>query len=152
MPKHNVVSRLIGQSVELIHQPTGEILQTLQLGYPTQDHRSFIISTWLKSYRSQARKQGIQEFYDKHEPEIAESRWQDCLVLTDEGGFTVYAWVCGQEGSLYHVYVIPELRHIGVCRELSGVACGKDYDLARPWPYRTSRRVNPYLLGVKKDA
>ena len=149
MPKHNVVSRLIGQSVELIHQPTGEILQTLQLGYPTQDHRSFIISTWLKSYRSQARKQGIQEFYDKHEPEIAEYLWQSCTVATDEDGFTVYAWVCGKPGSLRHAYTIPELRMYGVCKALTEYVCGESWDLVRPWPFRTSRRINPYALGDK---
>ena len=152
MPLNDVFAKLSESgSLELIHKETGEILRTLLVRPASQEHRSFILSTWTKSYRPTARRLGVEGLYNKHEPEIAESRWQDCRVLTDEGGFTVYAWVCGQDGGLYHVYVIPELRRIGVCRELSGDVCGKDYDLARPWPYRTSRRVNPYLLGAKRD-
>ena len=112
-------------------------------------HRSFIISTWLKSYRGHARRQGLQDVYDINEPSIAESRWKDCTVVTDEDGYTVYAWICGKPGSLWHVYVIPELRMYGLSRALIGMVCGASYDLARPWPFRSNHRVNPYLLKVK---
>lgn len=138
-----------GPSISLNHILTGEVIRHLELGNATADHRSFIISTWLKSYRGLARRQGIQEFYDAHEPAIAESRWHDCTVATDEDGYTVYAWICGTNGSLWHTYVIPELRMYGVSKVLIELVCGAVPDLARPWPYRTRSRINPYLLKVR---
>ncbi len=139
-----------GPSIDLTHGGSeGSVIQTFCLGPAKPDHRSFIISTWLKSYRTHARRQGIQEFYDKHEPAIAESRWQDCQVATDEDGYTVYAWVCGSKDTLWHCYVIPELRMLGVSKALIEHACGTLPDLARPWPYKTRSRVNNYLLKVK---
>ncbi len=136
------------KNLELIHKPTGEILQTLQVRSPTESHRSFIISTWLKSYRPQAKRQGILTEYDLYEPAIAESRWQDCTVATDEDGFTVYAWCCGYAGALYHCYVVPELRGIGAARSLIQDACGDRPAMARPWPFR-HKLINPYLLKAK---
>ena len=114
-------------------------------------HRSFILSTWLKSYKAAARNQGIGAFYDAHEPAIAESRWMDCLVVTDDTGFTVHAWVCGSEGRLWHCYVVPELRKLRLATRLIEHACGPDglQEYARPWPYSAHARVNPYLLKVK---
>ncbi len=135
-------------SIQLIHKPTGEILQELLLRQATEPQRNFIISTWLKSYRPVARRLGFQTQYDKHEPAIAEGRWQDCTVATDEDGYTAYAWVCGYVGHLYHCYVIPELRGVGVAASLIEAACGANPDYARPWPYR-HHRVNPYLLGTR---
>lgn len=167
----NSVSAVLSTSgskttLSLVHKETAEVVQTLELTKAAPTHRNFILSTWLKSYRPQARKDGIQEYYNTYEPAIAESRWQDCHVLSDESGFTVYAWVCAYRpvsgstqrsavpGQLYHVYVIPELRHIGVARRLiEAIAGDGDITYARPWPGRPkSYRVNPYLLTVKTDA
>ncbi len=135
------------KTVQLVHRPTGEILQELSLSPSASDHRSFIISTWLKSYRPLARRQGIQTQYDLYEPAIAESRWQDSTVLTDEDGFTVYAWVNGSGGKLFHCYVVPELRRLGVAKAMILDACGERPEHARPWPFQ-NRFVNPYLLGA----
>ncbi len=136
------------KTLELIHRPTGEILQSLRLQLAESQHRSFLIATWLKSYRPLARRQGIQNQYDAHEPAIAESRWMDCTVATDDDGFTVYAWVCGGPGELYHCYVVPELRRLGVAKAMILDACGERPDHARPWPFQ-NRFVNPYLLKEK---
>lgn len=153
----NSVSAVLSTSgspttLTLVHKETGEVVRTLNLVPAESQHRSFLLSTWLKSYRPQARKDGISEYYDRHEAEIAESRWEDCFVLTDEDGFTVYAWVCGYPGSLYHVYVVPELRNVGVARRLIEHACGDSgVAYARNWPGRPrGYKVNPYLL-VKKN-
>lgn len=136
--------------MELVHLETGEVISTSVITKAEPQHRNFIISTWLKSYRGQAKRQGIQELYDANEPGVAESRWQDSLVVTDDGGFTVYAWVCGQQGSLWHIYIVPELRLHGLSTALINLVCGALPYLARPWPYRTSLRVNPYLLTCKE--
>ncbi len=135
-------------TLELIHRPTGEILQTLQVRPASQEHRSFIISVWMRSYRPIARRIGILQDFDRSEPAIAESRWQDCTVVTDDDGYTVYSWICGYDGLLVHAYTIPELRGIGVVRALTGKVCGPRFSVARPWPYK-NKHVNPYGLCVK---
>ncbi len=93
--------------------------------------------------------QGLGQFYDEHEPRIAESRWMDCLVVSDDTGFTVHAWVCGRDGQLWHCYVVPELRKLRVATRLIERACGELKEYARPWPYSAHARVNPYLLRTK---
>lgn len=124
----------------------GKELESLPILQAENKHRNFILSTWVKSYERQARAQGVGKFYDEYEPAIAESRWGDCLVLTDDTGFTVHAWVCGNNGRLWHVYVIPELRKMRIATNLIKHACGKLEEYARPWPYSAHARVNPYLL------
>jgi GNAT superfamily N-acetyltransferase len=126
-------------------------LESLLIVPATDAHRSFIIGTWVKSYQAQARAQSIEAFYSKNEPAIAESRWDDAWVLTDEDGFTVHAWVCGNDGRLYHCYVVPQLRKLRIATRLIEFACGADgvKEYARPWPYGAHARVNPYLLRAK---
>ena len=126
------------------------VIQSLLLKPAEKQHRSFILSTWVKSYEGQARRQGIGPFYATHEPAVAESRWQDCTVATDDDGYTVYAWVCGDHtGALWHCYVAPELRRLRIATRLIEHACGSLREYARPWPYSAHARVNPYLLRTK---
>jgi len=135
----------------LIHTPKETVVQELNLVKAEARHRSFIISTWVKSYEAQARKQGIGREYAEAEPAIAESRWEDCIVATDDDGYTVYGWVCGSRngGMLWHAYVIPELRRLRVATRLIEYACGELNYYARPWPFMSHARVNPYLLCKK---
>lgn len=136
-------------TLELVHKETGEVIQTFRLVKADREHKSFILSTWLRSYRPTARKRGFSEFFGEYEGAIAESRWEDAVVATDESGFTVYAWVCAYPGELHYVYVGPELRGIGVAKGLIHHVAGQDYVLARPWPGTTHHKLNPYLM-VKK--
>lgn len=133
----------------ILLQRDGMTLETLPIVRATKAHRSFILSTWVKSYRHQAREHGFGGFYDEYEPAIAESRWMDCLVVSDDTGFTVHAWVCGRDGQLWHCYVVPELRKLRVATRLIERACGELKEYARPWPYSAHARVNPYLLRTK---
>lgn len=134
----------------LLSNPTS-LLEELPIVKPTAAHRSFILSTWVKSYKGRARDQGIGGAYDLHEPAIAESRWMDCLVVTDDSGFTVHAWVCGRDGQLWHCYVVPDLRRLRVATRLIEHACGELREYARPWPYSQHARLNPYLLCKKEQ-
>lgn len=129
----------------------GQQLESLPIVRAAIEHRSFILSTWVKSYKGQARHLGIGSLYDEYEPAVAESRWMDCLVVTDDTGFTVHAWVCGRDGQLWHVYVVPELRRLRVATRLIEHACGELREYARPWPYSAHARVNPYLLRTKES-
>lgn len=135
----------------ILLQKEGKTLEDLPIVKAGPEHRNFILSTWVKSYQSQARSQGIGAFYEESEPAIAESRWMDCLVVTDDTGFTVHAWVCGYEGRLWHVYVIPDLRRLRIATRLIEHACGSLKEYARPWPYGAHGRINPYLLRTKES-
>lgn len=138
-----------GTRLSVLDSPTGEVLKDLRVVQASPEHRSFILATWVKSYRPTARKLGFEEFYNEYEPKVAERYWGDCKVVTDEDGFTVYAWICGLKGKLFHVYVIPALRHIGVASSLAENVCGESYRLARPWPGHPrpgKNKVDPYLL------
>lgn len=128
----------------------GQTLETLPILRARDEHRNFILGTWVKSYRSHAREQGVLSFYNEHEPSIAESRWVDCLVVTDDTGFTVHAWVCGRDGQLWHCYVVPELRRLRVATRLIEHATQGLKEYARTWPYGAHARVNPYLLRSKE--
>lgn len=131
----------------ILLQKDQRTLESLPIKAAHAEHRNFILSTWVKSYEGQARRQGIKSFYDRDEPRVAEALWNKCLIVTDETGFTVHAWVCGRKGQLFHVYVTPELRRIRMATRLIEFACGKLESYARPWPYSAHARVNPYLLG-----
>ena len=153
MSLRNVSATLSSSGTTRILLRQGEsLLESLPVVKATLAHRNFILSTWVKSYRALARQQGIGAFYDESEPAIAESRWMDCLVVTDDTGFTVHAWVCGAEGRLWHVYVVPELRRLRVATRLVEHACGELKQYARPWPYAAHARVNPYLLRTKENS
>ena len=128
-----------------------DLIQSLPIVSATPAHRSFILSTWVRSYEGSARAQGIARFYSESEPPIAESRWTNCKVVTDDTGFTVHAWACGGDSKLWHVYVVPELRRIRLATRLIEYVVGPDglKEYARPWPYGAHARVNPYLLCKK---
>lgn len=121
---------------------------TLPLTQAGPQHRSYILATWVRSYAPQLRKwlgsvpeeEGLQ----------AEKLWDQSLVVTDDDGFTVHAWVCGSPGLLHYVYVPPELRRKGVAEALIKHLCGHTYEYGRPWPYKkepNGGKYNPYILG-----
>lgn len=126
------------------------LLETLPLVQAEAQHRNFILSTWVKSYESAARKQGIpRDLYAKYEPEIAESRWQDSWVVTDGEGYTILAWACGGDGKLWHCYVIPSLRRMRIATRIVEFVTGGLKEYAKPWPYSAHARLNPYLQRAR---
>lgn len=139
--------------VELVR--AGEVLEKLPLIQAEDSHRSFILATWVRSGAPLARRMGIPtSVYLKHEPEAAERLWKGCKVLVDpEDSFVVLAWVCGGPGKLYHVYVTPDFRKLGVATALIEDVCqSKSLEIPRPWPYQTPKgwQWNPYLLNPAK--
>lgn len=98
--------------------------EKLLLRSASEFHRSFIISTWVKSYMAQARKLGFSQFF--REPESAERMWDRAIVLTDDDGYVVYGWAVGSEHGLDYVYVVPELRGNGVGKLLASTVTKAD--------------------------
>lgn len=139
------------EKVSLIHQPTQKTVQDLRLVPASDEHKGFILSTWITHACAIARKSGVRrEFYMPAETAIAESRWRDCKVATDDDGFTVYAWACGDlDGTLWNVYVVPELRRLGLASCLITASCGELKAYARRWPFMAHAPLNPYANCIK---
>lgn len=146
-----------GSKVELwLTRPDQKLMETLSLRPAAQEHRNFIIATWVQSYKSLARKQGINsKVYEAEEPKLAENFWQNCIVLTPDDGdsFTIHGWVCGVHKTLLQCYVPPELRRIGIASCLIEATCGKQVVIPRPWPFQKPPRgfefiYNPYAWGT----
>lgn len=153
-------------SLVLVDKASGETLETLRVLRAEARHKNYIISTWVKSYASVSRKtvhshngfysEKVQEpYYMSGENDIAETRWGDCWVVTSEDGYTVYAWVCAAPCKLWHAYVVPEMRAIGILKEMVREFCGKEVQVARLPPFRKMPEgwtYNPYLLQPKHSA
>lgn len=122
----------------------------------SQNHRSFILATWMRSFTPALRnmvraEQGSVEPLLKEEAALAESLWSQGVVVGPvEDDFTIYAWLCGHTGGLHYVYVVPELRRRKIASALIDMICGSDYQYGRPWPFKGGPHngsYNPYLLG-----
>lgn len=105
------------------------------------EHRSYILSTWVKSYESSVRRLTVAgmriqtDVYRAGESKLAEKYWHISGVLVSPGDeYTIHGWVCASAGRLWHVYVPPQLRGNGVARELVEQSAGKQYATHKPWP------------------
>lgn len=119
--------------------------EKLRLVPASQEHRSFIISTWVRSYAVHARSLGFMEFY--RESESAEAMWDKAVVLTDDDGYVVYAWAVGDKGGLDYVYVVPELRGNSIGKHMVKVVHGGNVrnKLVEDGPYwLMAMKFNPY--------
>ena len=130
------------------------------------EHRSYIISTWVRSYAKTSKEVRIirdgylmsvdKSIYLGNEPRTAEAMWHTSMVLVDGTNDAVaHAWICGELGKLYHCYVPPELRRMGICRSMVSIVCGPEVQHARVWPHGKQPKgwtYNPYLLGAPLGA
>lgn len=121
--------------------PTGDVLEELPIVPAKPEHRAYILSTWVRSYESMARRllvAGMRfptEEYRNGESRLAEAHWDKAkVVVSSADEFTIHAWVCAEPGRLFHVYVPPALRRSGVARALVESTAGKDYVVHKPWP------------------
>lgn len=140
----------------------GEEETTLPIQKATSEHRNYILGTWVKSYANTARQMTVgsmkgtaltvpPETYLANEPRVAEKLWDKCFVVTGPDGYTIHAWVCVHENTLYHIYVPPQLRSKGIATALIDWLVTGDYMVARPWPYKQglpgTASFDPYALG-----
>lgn len=135
----------------------GNVLETLPVVPATQDHRSFILATWVRGALPSAKLAGVQKaIYLVEEPRVAESKWQDCMVVVDPADqFVVLAWICvSTDGTLYNVYVTPDFRRMGILKSLIGGLVGPDVPVhhVRPLTFPAPKHwvYNPYRLSTRK--
>ena len=135
-------------SLELVHRESGKVVEKLPIRLAQEEHRAFILATWVRSYASHARKAVPRSAYAEGEAKLAERFWPKTFVVTSpDDDYTIHAWICCEPGHLYHVYVIPELRRKGIADSLVRKLVGGKVQYARPWPYDVPRNwtFNPYL-------
>ena len=134
-----------------------------------ESDKAFILSTWIRSHiKAGARGAGIVEpvFLAEH-PRIAESLWRSSFVLKADLGDdrdlteTDYGWICFDYGdkyktvanvpTLHYVYVVPELRNMGVAKAMVDCLIHKTYKTIF-YTHYTSREpgdrfvYNPYRM------
>lgn len=143
-----LVSRVQDGKLLVCRSSDPKPLVELSIVQATQEHRSFIISTWVRSYQAEARKWMPRDMYNAEDAAVAERMWDKCHVVTSDG-YTIVAWVCAHNGVLHHCYVIPDMRRKGVCRALTDHLLGTTVTIARPWPFPKPAgwRYNPFKIA-----
>lgn len=131
--------------LSLFSKDDNRLLEELPVILAKPEHRSYILSTWVKSYESMVRRLLVggmrfpNEEYRAGESRLAEAHWDKANVLVSPGDeYTIHGWVVGNHSRLYHVYVPPQLRGNGVARALVERVCGVNgvytYSTHKPWP------------------
>jgi hypothetical protein len=133
-------------TIELVNG--GNVCASLPVIKASAEHRSFILSTWVRSYAGTARKFMKREAHLKGDAPIAERLWDQSVVVSSDG-FAIQAWMCGIGCVLHHCYVIPELRRNGIMSALTRNLLGDTVEVSRPWPYQLPVRwtYNPFRIG-----
>lgn len=127
----------------------GQELVSLPIVPANEQHRSYILATWVRSYLPTARRFMSKDLYLKEEAKVAEKLWKYSLVVSSDG-FAVQAWVCTRgDGVLHHCYVVPELRRKGIMKALTRTFVGDKVQVSRPWPGQMPAGwvYNPYRIG-----
>jgi len=129
------------EGLNLISKENGELLETLPVIQALPEHRSYILSTWVRSYEAAARRLMVagmrlsQETYRSGESKLAERFWELSRVVVSPGDtYTIHGWVAAEQGRLLHVYVPPQFRASGMARCLVERVAGTEYVVHKPWP------------------
>lgn len=124
--------------------------------------KPFIISTWVRSYQvinrklrtsyQETRLRVEEDVFLKSHPSIAEEQWPFAFVLKDaqdrDASGAVLGYVVGQHGVLHYVYLVPELRRMGLSKVMVQSVCGNMLQFSHVWPYAipSAWKYNPYLV------
>ncbi len=157
--------------LRLIAKGTDKVLQELPIINARAEHRNYIISTWVRSFETMARRMVSScgaslvhldpESFRAGESRLAESHWTDSkVIVSPEDGYTIHGWfaigpsssdsndVPCNNGILRHCYVPPDLRNHGICRVVVEHFLGKTYKVSKPWPSTPKGHYvvwNPYV-------
>lgn len=118
---------------------------------------AFVMSTWMRSYAG--RVQGIvrKDVFHEHHRRLAErliASERVTVACSPTSETTIHGWCCTGNASpvLHYAYVPPELRRVGLAREMIRSSLGaypERIDASHRWPWPSQRFVFvPYLAGV----
>lgn len=116
--------------------------------------RSFIISTWVRSYGHVRANISRSQYAALHgrlvEKLLSAARARVVVACSENAPDALHGWACGAAPSLHYVYVPPELRRSGLARALVYAALGTyadTIDVTHRWPFSSKRfHFNPYPL------
>lgn len=101
---------------------------------PAQEkHRNFILATLCKSgvlLVPSLKKMGLSKRLDT----LAKSSIAagNGLVLSTDGN-SIHGYILGKPGVLHYVYVPPDLRGLGLAKEMISMVCGEEFICSLPW-------------------
>lgn len=161
MNSRNIYSEVSADGTQLLlrHTESDTVIETLPLIRALPEHKAYIISTWVKSYAGLNRKQRTvlngsaatvrSEDFTTGEAQIAERLWEKTYVVSGkEDTFTVNGWLCGEKGRVYHAYIPPDLRRMGIFASLCRQVAGPTFHSRLLWPYNKVEGLwmhyNPY--------
>lgn len=102
----------------------------------TASDRRFVAPTWALG----AKWKGLTK--DERFARVDRTLAHGCRVVVLGNGPTVHAWAAGAGGSLFYVYVPPELRREGLARQVIVALLGSYSDsiqITHPWPWSSER-------------
>lgn len=117
---------------------------SLKLVHARKTHRSFILSTWVRSEVEQNRrtilKRGPSEFrcegdFAKGEGKLAEWLWGNSVVVVADDPDVCQAWICRTKHGILYAYTPPALRGMGIFSALVRGVCKDSKVLGTPWPF-----------------
>lgn len=160
MSLKDVSAKLSDDGLKLLLNKDDKTLAELDVGYATDAHRNFIISTWVKSISPDF---GVhRSIHNAMEAELAEVNWDKSIVVTSgDDRFTVHAWMCVavdphdiNSAVLLQAYVQPDLRQKCVLKAMIEDLGGEKIVYPRQLPNNLTWSTtankwtyNPYLLG-----
>lgn len=149
--------KVLQDSLTLYLPNSEELIEELPIVLARPEHKSFIISTWVRSYEKTARKLSfcgmpMDKDWRIGESARAEKWWEKARVVTSKDDpYTIHAWICGSNshgGHLFYVYVPPNLRGNGIAKALVEKYVGQEYSVSLPWPNQPHQHKVTYYPWV----
>lgn len=101
---------------------------------PAQErHKNFILATMCKSGMvliPYLKKCGLANRLDKLCKTCLDSGLAH--VLTTDGN-SIHGYILGSSNKLDYIYVPPDLRGLGIAREMVSIVCGEEFTCSFPW-------------------
>lgn len=107
----------------------------------------FVMGTWINSHRETSTKAGrAPRALDQYRLEVMRRINENppVMLCSEEHSSTLLGWACGNHDVLHYVYVRPELRAMGVGRQLIERVMGrypKPIQVTHRWPWKSERFV-----------
>jgi hypothetical protein len=88
-------------------------------------HENYVLETWVKTWRDMWRGSGVpEELIVRGVRPIAEGLLRHTIVaVTERSPATVHAWICGEPGAVFFLYLPHELIHTPLRMQIVNAVC-----------------------------